>query len=200
MERTFKEALRHRRSYYDLAAESPVEDTQIVEIVEFAVKNIPSAFNSQSTRLVLLLHEHHEELWRIVKRVLRAMVSEEDFPRTEQKVDRCFAAGYGTVLFFEDTDVVKQLQQNFPLYAGNFPAWSEHTSAMHQLAVWTMLEDVGFGASLQHYNPLIDNEVRKHWSLPEEWKLIAQMPFGVPTGNPGEKSFEPIEARMRIFK
>ena len=46
---------------------------------------------------------------------------------------------------------------------------------MHQLAVWTMLEDEGMGASLQHYNPLIDDEVRKVWNLSDDWKLIAQM-------------------------
>lgn len=50
-----------------------------------------------------------------------------------------------------------------------------------------MLEDTGLGASLQHYNPLIDDEVRKRWSLPREWKLIAQMPFGTPAGEPGER-------------
>ena len=182
MERTFKEALRHRRSYYALAPESPVEDAQIEEIVRFAIKHVPSAFNSQSTRAVLLLHEHHEELWKIVKRTLRAIVPEDAFARTEEKIERSFAAGYGTVLFFEDTNVVRDLQQKFPGYAGNFPVWSEQTSAMHQLAIWTMLEDAGFGASLQHYNPLIDNEVRKRWSLPEEWRLIAQMPFGTPAG------------------
>ena len=187
MERTFKEALRHRRSYYALAPESPVEDAQIEEIVRFAIKHVPSAFNSQSTRAVLLLHEHHEELWKIVKRTLRAIVPEDAFARTEEKIERSFAAGYGTVLFFEDTNVVRDLQQKFPGYAGNFPVWSEQTSAMHQLAIWTMLEDAGFGASLQHYNPLIDNEVRKRWSLPEEWRLIAQMPFGTPAGEPGEK-------------
>lgn len=199
MEKTIREALRRRRSYYELAPESPVDDARIADIVRFAVKYIPSAFNSQSTRLVLLLREHHENLWKIVKKRLRAIVSEADYPKTEEKIDRCFASGYGTVLFFEDTDVVRRLQQNYPLYAGNFPVWSEHTSAMHQLAVWTLLEDVGFGASLQHYNPLIDKDVKDTLSLPETWKLIAQMPFGLPVGEPAEKTFEPVEARIRIF-
>ena len=200
MERTFKEALRHRRSYYALAPESPVEDAQIEEIVRFAIKHVPSAFNSQSTRAVLLLHEHHEELWKIVKRTLRAIVHEDAFARTEEKIERSFAAGYGTVLFFEDTNVVRDLQQKFPGDAGNFPVWSEQTSAMHQLAIWTMLEDAGFGASLQHYNPLIDKEVRERWDLPAAWRLIAQMPFGAPGGEPQEKSFKPWEERIRIFK
>lgn len=200
MERTFKEALRRRRSYYDLRAESSIDDAQIEQIVRFAVKHIPSAFNSQSTRLVLLLHEHHDALWKIVKRSLQAIVPVEDFPRTEEKIDRSFASGYGTVLFFEDSAEIRLLQQNVPLYAGNFPVWSEHTSAMHQLAVWTMLEDAGFGASLQHYNPLIDKAVRERWSLPAEWRLITQMPFGMPAGEPNEKTFKPLESRIRIFK
>ena len=53
MERKFKEALLHRRSYYALSNKSLVSDEEIENIVKFAVKNIPSAFNSQSTRMVL---------------------------------------------------------------------------------------------------------------------------------------------------
>lgn len=198
--RNLKEALRHRRSYYDIKAESPITDEAIEEIVRYAVKHIPSAFNSQSTRAVLLLGEHHIALWEIVKNALRPLVSVEAFPQTEAKVDRCFAAGYGTVLFFEDTDVVKSMQQQFPLYADNFPVWSQHTSAMHQLAVWTMLEDAGFGASLQHYNPLIDQQIRTKWELPDSWHLVAQMPFGTPGSEPQEKTFQPLDERVRIFK
>ena len=199
MERTFKEALRHRRSYYALAPESPIDDARIEEIVRFAIKHVPSAFNSQSTRAVLVLHEQHEELWKIVKRTLRAIVPEDAFARTEEKIERSFAAGYGTVLFFEHTNVVRDLQQKFPGYAGNFPVWSEQTSAMHQLAVWTMLEDMGLGASLQHYNPLIDEAVRSAWSLDPEWELVAQMPFGAPAGEPGPKEFQPLEGRVLVF-
>lgn len=200
MERTFKDALSHRRSYYRLMPESPISDAQIEEIVRFAVQHVPSAFNSQTTRIVLLLHEHHEALWSIVRRILRGMVPEDQFPRTEEKINTSFASGYGTVLFFEDNDIVRQLQRDFPIYAGNFPVWSEHTSAMHQIAIWTMLEDAGFGASLQHYNPLIDQQVREQWSLPQEWRLIAQMPFGIPAEQPGEKTYQPLDARIRIFR
>ena len=55
-------------------------------------------------------------------------------------------------------------------------------------------------ASLQHYNPLIDEAVAKEWQLPETWELIAQMPFGAPLQEPGAKEFNPIEERVRIFK
>ncbi|MNU09462.1 hypothetical protein D3C72_2560420 [compost metagenome] len=66
--------------------------------------------------------------------------------------------------------------------------------------MWTALEEEGLGASLQHYNPLIDEHVKNEWKLPENWKLIAQMPFGAPTFEPGDKEFQPIEERVKSFK
>ena len=55
MKRTFSEAMAHRRSYYSFGSDSSVLDEEIVHIIREAVKNVPSAFNSQSTRIVLLL-------------------------------------------------------------------------------------------------------------------------------------------------
>ncbi|MDR3262053.1 MAG: nitroreductase family protein [Tannerella sp.] len=199
MEKTFKDAIEHRRSYYAIGNQSPVGDAEIEEIVRFAVTYVPSAFNSQSTRVVLLLGEQHVTLWTIVKETLRKIVPAAAFENTEVKINS-FRAGYGTVLYFEDQQEVKSLQESFPLYAENFPGWSVQASAMHQFTVWTMLEDAGLGASLQHYNPLIDDEVRQTWNLPGEWKLIAQMPFGAPVQEPGPKSFKPLDERIRVFK
>lgn len=49
---------------------------------------------------------------------------------------------------------------------------------------------------LQHYNPLVDAAVQAKWKVPLEWKLLAQMPFGVPTGEPGPKDFKSLEERV----
>lgn len=200
MERNFSEALKHRRSYYAITNQSPIADEEITRIVNTAITHVPSAFNSQSTRIVLLLGKHHRRLWNIVKETLRKLVPPEAFGKTEEKIARAFAGGYGTALFFEDDSVVEGLQKAFPAYKENFPGWSAQTSAMHQLAVWTMLEDAGLGASLQHYNPLIDDEVRREWKLPEHWKLVAEMPFGLPSEEPGKKEFQPLEERVRVFR
>ena len=159
-ERTFAEALEHRRSYYSISNDSPVQDEEIVHIIRTAVKYVPSAFNSQTTRVVLLLGDEHQKLWRIVKDQLEERLSEEQYRQSEKKIDTSFSCGYGTILFFEDRSIVEGLQKQFPTYQDNFPTWSQQTSAMHQLAIWTMLEDKGLGASLQHYNPLIDEDVR----------------------------------------
>ncbi len=200
MERTFTQAMEHRRSYYALSDRSPVADERIEEILRLAVKHVPSPFNSQSTRVVLLLGEHHRKLWHIVTETLRKLVSEDSFVKTKAKIDHGFASGYGTVLFYEDKNVVRKLQEGFPTYAEKFPGWSLQTCAMHQFAIWTMLEDEGFGASLQHYNPLIDEEVRQTWDFPEKWELNAQMPFGIPVEEPGQKEFQPLEKRLKIFR
>ena len=200
MEKSYMEALKHRRTYYGITNQSPISNKQIVELVNFAVTHVPSAFNSQSTRVVLLLGENHRKLWQIVKDTLRKIVPEEAFKATEAKIDGSFACGYGTVLFFEDQIVVKGLQDMFSAYKDNFPVWSSQTSAMHQLAIWTLLEDAGLGASLQHYNPLIDEEVRRTWNLPESWSLIAEMPFGLPVSEPGEKEYKPLADRVKVFE
>lgn len=200
MSKSFREALENRRTYYSISNKSLISDKEIEKIIEFAVKNIPSAFNSQSTRVVLLIGDSHRKLWKMTEDKLHKIVPEEAFIATKNKIDGAFASGYGTVLFFEDQSIVKGLQNAFPLYQENFPIWSQHTSAMHQLAIWTMLEEAGFGASLQHYNPLIDDEIAKEWKLSPDWKLIAQMPFGVPTQPPSEKEFKPLDERIKVFK
>ena len=200
MSHTFKDSIKHRRSYYALSNKSSIPDTDIEDIIRYAYKHVPSAFNLKSTRLVLLLGDEHRKLWNIAKETLKALIPQEAFIEIDKKISNSFASGYGTILFFEDNDVVEKLQKKFPLYKDSFPIWSNHTSAMHQFAIWTMLEDVGFGASLQHYNPLIDNEVRKTWNLPDSWTLIAQMPFGVPAQEPNEKTIDTSEDMVRVFK
>ena len=200
MERNLKEALKHRRRYYAIGNQTTLPDDAIEEILDFAALHIPSAFNSQSTRMVLLLKEHHQKLWDIVKNTLKSSIPAAAYTTTEAKINKSFAAGYGTVLFFEDRNIIANLQKAFPLYHEKFPLWSQQTSAMHQLGVWTMLEDAGFGASLQHYNPLIDEQVITTWKLPENWELVAQMPFGLPLEPPGKKEFKPLCDRVRVFK
>lgn len=200
MERNLKEALKHRRSYYVIGNQTTLPDDEIEEILDLAALHTPSAFNSQSSRMVLLLKNHHQRLWEIVKETLKNTISAAAFSSTEAKINKSFAAGYGTVLFFEDRSIVESLQKAYPLYHEKFPLWSQQTSGMHQLALWTMLEDAGFGASLQHYNPLIDEKVIAEWKLPEDWELIAQMPFGLPLEPPKKKEFNPLCDRVRVFK
>jgi len=199
MKKDFYTALADRRSFYGISKEAVISDDKINEVIEHAVKHTPSAFNSQSTRVVLLLGKHHDKLWDFAKEALRKIIPADQFSDTENKINS-FQNGYGTVLFFEDNNVIESLQTRFALYKDNFPIWSQQTSGMHQYAIWTSLELEGFGASLQHYTELIEADVKKEWNIPNEWKFIAQMPFGKPTAQPDEKQFEPLEERIKVFK
>lgn len=197
----FKESVQNRRSYYNLSSESPISDKDIQDIIEHITRYAPSAFNSQSARIVLLLRENHQKLWEITKDELKKISkSEEDYKKTEDKINTSFLSGYGTILFFEDEEVVSNLQKKFPLYKEKFTQWSEHSSAIHQVLIWIALKNEGLGASLQHYNPIIDEPIKKQWNLNTNWKLIAQMPFGKPLQEPKEKEHEPISERFLVFK
>ena len=198
MEKTFQEAMKDRRTYYAIGEGSPVSDERIREAVEQAVLNVPSAFNSQSARVVLLFGDAHQKLWSIVMETLRSIVPPESFAKTEEKINS-FAAGHGTVLYFDETETTNALMEQFPAYRDNFPVWAQQANGMLQFAVWTLLEQEGLGASLQHYNPLIDDAVKTEWKLPQSWKLIAEMPFGEPTGTPGQKEFLPLDQRLTVF-
>ena len=193
-----KQLMENRRSYYGIEKKSPVSDQEIKEIIQHAVKYVPSSFNAQSARVVLLLGDNHDKLWEITRETLRKIVPAEAFSSTDEKING-FKNGYGTILFFEDQAVIEGLQAQFPLYKDTFPVWSLQSSGMLQYTIWISIEGTGLGASLQHYNPLIDDEVKETWKLPKEWKLLAQMPFGTPTSEPGPKEFAPIDERFKAF-
>ena len=161
MGKDFYSAVADRRTFYNISKESVISDEAIKEIIEKAVKNTPSAFNSQGARVVLLLEKHHDKLWDIAKEALRKIVPVEQFSGTEDRINS-FKNGYGTVLFFEDASVIESLQSQYALYKDNFPIWAQQSNGMHQFVIWTSLEIEGFGVSLQHYNEVIEEEVKKN--------------------------------------
>ncbi len=172
---------------------------KIQEIIGQAILHTPSSFNSQSARAVVLLGEQSDKFWNLTTETLRKIVPADSFEATEQRMNG-FVAGYGTVLFFEDETVIKGLQEQFPSYADNFPIWGNQSNGMLQYVVWTAFAQEGIGATLQHYSPLIDDQVRQEWNVPQEWKLIAQMPFGKVAAEAGEKAFQPLDERLKVFK
>lgn len=199
MGKDFYQAVEDRYSAYVISDEKIVPEDRIEEVVKFAVEHTPYAFNSQSGRVVVLFNDHHHKLWELTKAELKKIVPEKDFPNTEARING-FKAGYGTVLFFEDQKIVQGLQEQMEIYKDNFPIWSEQASGMLQYVVWTALESEGLGASLQHYNPLIDQAVQKEWKIPEHWRLRGQMPFGKPEGEPAEKQSDPVNERTKFFR
>lgn len=197
MTNAFLDALKQRRTQYALGRNVSASKEELLRLIQEAIKHSPSSFNSQSSRALVLFGAESEKLWRIAVDEVRKVAPAEGFEKTEAKL-ASFAAGVGTVLFFEDHDVVRSLQEQFPLYADNFPVWSEQSGGMAQLAVWATLANAGVGASLQHYNPLIDDAVAREWNIPASWKLRAQMPFGSNEAGFGEKAFMDDAERFRV--
>ena len=192
------DAICKRRTYYALSGDTSIPASKIQELLEIALKHTPSAFNMQSARIVLLTGKAHERLWIHTLDALKETISPKQFMITSEKIDS-FMVAFGTVLFFEDENVIKQMKKQYPLYAEQFSVWASQANGMLQSNVWMLLEENGLGASLQHYNPLIDKKIQKEWNLPKHWQLVAQMPFGMPVNLPEPKTFIPIKERMKVY-
>lgn len=198
MNNTLIEAIEKRRTQYALGRNITQAQEEITALIEEAIKLSPSAFNSQSSRAVILFGQQSEKFWHIVMNELRIRVPADKFAPTEAKI-KSFAAGVGTILFYEDQQIITNLQQQYPSYAEQFPVWSEQGSGIAQFAVWSALANAGIGASLQHYNPLPDAAAAKEWQIPESWKLRAMMPFGSNEAPFPEKSFIDDTERFKVF-
>ena len=197
------ESAEQRISCYQLSRESPISDSRIHDIVNFAVKHAPSSFNVQSARVVILLKDDHEALWNIADNKAKS-THPEAADKMLSKMIAGFRAAYGTVLFLEDQDALEALSNKNPLFGHLVPEWSEASSGMHQFLVWQALQLEGLGCNLQHFNfmPEFTDEVRKRWDLSRTWELKSQLVFGAPTDGlvrKRERSYAPLEDRVKMF-
>lgn len=84
-EQSFNEAIETRRTIYNLEKTISISDEELEELIAHAVKHVPSAFNSQSTRIVLLLNDKNEQFWENTKSILKeTMGPDRDFEPTRQ--------------------------------------------------------------------------------------------------------------------
>lgn len=188
------EAIKNRRSIHTLEDIAVVPDEQVVEIIETALNHTPTAFNGQETRAVVVLGDDHKQLWNGVEEIAREKNGDRDFTRTETRING-FRNGHGTVLFFQDTEITKAFQEKMPQLHNDFEVWAQQNQGMLQNVVWTGLEAVGYAASLQH----MEINLKKEWDIPENWKLIAQMPFGKQAQEVNEKNIIPAQKKLIII-
>lgn len=191
MNTNISDILRMRRSIYGIGKAIPVSDKELTELLEETTRLVPDAFNMKSQRIVVALGDKHDKLWDEIYDAFEGKV-----PR--EKIDS-FKAGYGTVLYFYDASVVSSLQEQYADYADNFPVWAQQSNGMLQLSIWAGLARLGIGASLQHYNPVIDDAVRRLFGLPKSYVLVAEMPFGEILEPADEKPEEDISLRVSVF-
>lgn len=195
--KSFYNAIEERRSIYAIGKNVSLLEGEIEGLIEHAILHAPTAFNSQTGRVLVLFGAAHDKVWDITMEALRKIVPTESFSSTEEKINS-FKSGYGTVVYFEDQDTVKSLQEKFALYKDNFPIWSEQGTGILQYIIWTSLSIEGIGASLQHYNEVIEEDFRKEFNIPASWKMTGQMPFGSIEAPAGDKEFMDLKDRLRV--
>ncbi|ARW50792.1 nitroreductase family protein [Levilactobacillus brevis] len=200
METNFIDLAKKRRSIYALGRNVKLSTDELTDLIKTNMKQAPTPFNNQTTRAVILFGDSHEKLWDIVINRLKQEVPDEAaFARTAAKINN-FKAAFGTILFYTETKTVKEFEDNFPLYADNFQDWSEQAQGNAQYSVWTSLAENGLGANLQHYNPLIDDEVRAAFNIPASWRLRAEMDFGSIEAPADDKEYMADDDRFLVFK
>ena len=70
---------------------------------------------------------------------------------------------------------------------------------MTAVCVEDQRNSIEYFISLCREHPLIDEAVKTTFSLPNSWKLIAQMPFGNPVADAAAKTYLPLEERFHIY-
>ncbi len=194
-----QDSLNRRRSIYGLSGVLPVSENCFVDTVESCLLHCPTPFNVQSARVAILFGKKHLQLWQKIREELLNVITDKQVAATNKKIDS-FARAYGTILFFEDRKALMGLKKQFPQYAKNMRIWTQQANGILQYMIWQTLAENEVGASLQHYNELINKSVNKMFDLPKTWELVAQMPFGSIETEPAEKTFLPLEQRLKILR
>ena len=194
------ETIKKRRSTRKLIKKEGFKQDLILEILKESMM-VPSAFNMQSYRIVALFGEKSDKLWDLIENKLFEKLGIEKFEKTRQKEKiQGFRGGNGTLVFFEDMAVVDEKGNIAKSYKDTFPSWSDQGSGIIQYAVWLLLTAEGYSASLQHNHQLIEEDIKKEWSLPPQWRLISQMPFGLNNEEIGAREFISFEEMVRVEK
>ena len=199
LSQSFLETIQNRRTVYSLSKKNILPDAQIVQLIQQAVREAPSSFNVQSSRVVVLFGAQHDNYWgQIVPSALRAVAGEQAVEASKQKLAG-FQAGTGTILFFEDMNLIKGQQEAYPQYAAGFPVWSSHSSGLAQIYVWSGLESLGYGANLQHYGGLTGETLKAEYKLPDSYAIQSEMVFGYPEHPAGEKEYMADHERVIAY-
>lgn len=196
---SYIDTLKKRRSVYNLNNNITISEDTLINNVEQILLESPTAFHMQSPYLLILMNEEHKKLWNITTNTLKKIVPADKFKSTQDKMDM-FSKAKGTILFFDNTDIIEQLKVDYPLYKDSFDTHAAHGMGILQANVWNYLAEENIGANLQHYNPLIDDEVKKEWNIPTSYQLTAQLVFGGIEEIPEPKEKIPGSLRMNIFK
>ena len=194
----FVELVEKRRSIYALGTDSEYSKKDIENRIREVVKQVPTAFNSQTTRVVVLLDEANTKFWDHIYDVQKDVL-EGGMQEWMSGVVTGAKNGIGTVLFFEDLDAVEKM----PAQGARQEAYKQNNNANAQYAVWLALAEMNLGASLQHFNvgyeKGFDKGTKEMFNLPDSYEMLAQMPFGSIEQETGEKEHIYTYIQVKVF-
>ncbi|CAH01116.1 nitroreductase family protein [Kluyveromyces lactis] len=179
----FLKAIAARRTIYALKPELPsgVSINDVQEVVQAIVKDTPTSFNCQGNRAIILTGETHKSVW---DSVVNAIEGDNGKKRPASARDEAF----GSIIFLTDDKTTEKLQADFPAWSAIFPSFAEHSSGAAQISTWTAIELLGLGGHLQHYNGYVKAALPEG-AIPQEWTVQAQLVFGLPAAEAGEKTY-----------
>lgn len=193
----FQELVENRRTHYAIGNNTDLSNEKIVNYVTEIVKEVPSAFNSQTSRLVFVFGEENEKLWDHILEVQEDVLEGEMWDMMSGVMQGA-KNGVGTVLFFEDRDAVAQM----PAQGDREKVYKQNNQANAQYATWLALTELGLGGSLQHFNvgyeQGFDKSIKEMFGLSETWELQAQLPFGSIEGEVDDKEYIADSERVLV--
>ena len=90
----------------------------------------------------------------------------------------------------------REKEDTFPSFP--FPPFALSRNTTNARQIRTALESEGFGANLQHYNPVVDIPTKQKFSVDMEWRLRAQLVFGGVEGTwPEGKEKKPLSETVK---
>lgn len=191
----FFDTLKLRHSNYSLIKDSMLSDSQLIKFIEKCIYFHPSAFNVQSTRIVILLNDNVYRLWDHVLGIIP-----KEMPQIlVDELKNCREA-YATILFFDDINATKRESEERHMSIENFESWALQSMAMLQSVIWNGLSYIGYGVNIQHFNKELDEYVKKTFSLQNHWKLLAQMNIGLFSKKAANRTRLPINHLLITYK
>ena len=195
----FLDLLEKRRSIYTIGTNSDYTKEEITDRIRDVMKQVPTAFNSQTTRVVVLFDEAKDKFWDHIYDVQKDVLEGDVWEMMSGTITGS-KNGIGTVLFFEDIDAVKQM----PAQGIRGEAYKQNNNANAQYAVWLALTEMDLGATLQHFNvgyeQGFDRGTKEMFDLPDSYEMLAQMPFGSIEQEAGEKDHIDPDEQVKVFE
>ena len=194
----YSDILKTRRSIYILNDQLPVSQAIVTGRVKEAISLSPTAFMMQDIHAVILTGDNHKKLWdKIVYNTLQKIVPAEAFKRTEIKLNT-FSQAAGTILLLRDLEAVERMKKEYATYADEMDNWSWQDLGITMVNIWNSLAEINVGVNIQHYNPLIDDEVKATWNIPTNYQLVGQMVYGGIASRPGDKERKGDDELVRV--